>query len=102
MAITVETLQHGALCYEPFIDKDTSESYMLMHSPLYWQFSIIMSSKTWPFMEQMNRIVHMQQESGIGYYWERNVNMNVDQIKDFTYLGKETAVGRRIFHTIGM
>lgn len=75
MAITVETLQYGALSYEPFIDNDASEYYMMMNAPLYWQYTVIMSSKTWPFMEQLNRIVQMQLESGIGYYWELKVQI---------------------------
>lgn len=74
MAITVETLQYGTLSYEPFIDRATSEYYMMMKEPLYWQFSVVMSSKTWPFMRELNRIVFMQRESGIGYYWELKVS----------------------------
>lgn len=72
-AVTVEMLQHGTLSYQSFLDKESSKHYMIMN-PMYWQNTIVMSSKTWPFMEQLNRIVFMQQESGIRYYWEYLVN----------------------------
>lgn len=35
-----------------------------------------MTSKTWPFMDQLNRIVLMQAESGIGGYWEYKSAVN--------------------------
>lgn len=35
-----------------------------------------MTSKTWPFMNQLNRIVLMQAESGIGGYWEYTAAVN--------------------------
>lgn len=76
MAITVEMLQHGTLSYQSFLDQESSKYYMIMKQPLYWQNTVVMSSKTWPFMEQLNRIVFMQQESGIRYYWEYLVSIN--------------------------
>lgn len=75
MAVMLETMQYGTLTYQSFIDKESSEFYMLMKEPAYWQDTFIMASKTFPFMEQLNRIVLMQRESGIGYYWERRVNI---------------------------
>ncbi|KAG4071256.1 hypothetical protein HA402_003960 [Bradysia odoriphaga] len=74
-AVMLETMQYGTLTYQPFIDEPSSEYYMLMKQQVYWQGTIIMSSKTWPFMEQLNRIVFMQQESGIKYYWELTVSI---------------------------
>lgn len=73
MAVTVEMMQHGALSYQSFIDKESSKYYMIMKQPMYWEYTIVMASKTWPFMEQLNRIVLMQQESGIRYYLEYSV-----------------------------
>lgn len=70
MAVMVERMQHGTLSYQQFIDEDSSKHYMLMKNPVYWEYTIAMASKTWPFMEQLNRIIFMQQESGIRYYWE--------------------------------
>lgn len=77
MAVTLETMQHGTLSYQEYIDKASSKYYMLMKQQAYWQGTTIMTSKTWPYMEQLNRIVFMQQESGISYYWERSVNITV-------------------------
>lgn len=74
IAVTVEMMQHGTLCYQSFIDKMSSKHYMMMKQPMYWEHTVVMASKTWPFMEQLNRIVFMQQESGIRYYWEYLVN----------------------------
>ncbi|KAJ6635959.1 Glutamate receptor, partial [Pseudolycoriella hygida] len=70
-AIMLETMQHGTLTYQEFIDRPSSKYYMLVKKQVYWQGTIIMASKTWPFMEQLNRMVFMQQESGINYYWEQ-------------------------------
>ncbi|XP_037040297.1 uncharacterized protein LOC119077222 [Bradysia coprophila] len=83
-AVMLETMQYGTLTYQPFIDEPSSEYYMLMKEQAYWQGTIIMTSKTWPFMEQLNRIVFMQQESGIKYYWEltagyRLMNYNIQR-----------------------
>ncbi len=75
-AVMLETMQYGTLTYQEFIDKPSSKYYMLMNQQVYWQGTIIMASKTWPFMEQLNRIVFMQQESGINYYWEQGVNID--------------------------
>ncbi|KAJ6637235.1 hypothetical protein Bhyg_09965 [Pseudolycoriella hygida] len=72
IAISVEMLQHGTLSYQSYLDKESSKHYMLMPHPIYWEHTIVMSSKTWPFMEQLNRIIFMQQESGIRYYWEHS------------------------------
>lgn len=76
-AVMLETMQYGTLTYQEFIDKPSSKYYMLMKQKVYWQGTIIMASKTWPFMEQLNRIVFMQQQSGIGYYWEQGVNISM-------------------------
>lgn len=73
-AVTLETMQHGTLSYQPYFDKDDSTFLMMTKYPVYWQDTVIMTSKTWPFMEQLNRIVLMQQESGIRYYWEQLVS----------------------------
>lgn len=74
MAITVERMQHGTLSYQSFLDQESSKYYMIMKEPMFWEHTVVMASKTWPFMEQLNRIVFMQQESGIRYYWEYLVN----------------------------
>lgn len=73
MAVILETMQYGTLSYQEYIDRPSSKYYMLMKQQAYWQGTVIMTSKTWPFMEQLNRIVLMQQQSGIGYYWEQGV-----------------------------
>lgn len=73
MAVMLEIMQHGSLSYQPYIDEETSKHYMIMKEAMFWQGTLIMASKTWPFMEQLNRIVLMQQESGIRYYWEHGV-----------------------------
>lgn len=73
MAVMLEILQSGTLSYQPYIDKESSKFYMIQKELMYWQYTIVMASKTWPFMEQLNRIVLMQQESGIRYYWEHGV-----------------------------
>lgn len=70
IAVTVEKMQHGTLSYQSFLDNDSAKHYMIMKHSLYWQYTVVMASKTWPYMEQLNRIVLMQQESGIRYYWE--------------------------------
>lgn len=36
IAIVLETLQHGILCYQPYFDKDDSKFLMIMKNPLYW------------------------------------------------------------------
>lgn len=77
IAVAVEMMQHGTLSYQAFLDKESSKYYMIMKQPMYWQHTVVMSSKTWPFMEQLNRFVFMQQESGIRYYWEYLVNIIV-------------------------
>ncbi|XP_063707554.1 uncharacterized protein LOC134836266 [Culicoides brevitarsis] len=69
-AVTLETMQHGTLSYQPYFDVEDSKFLMMTKHAIYWQDTVIMTSKTWPFMEQLNRIVLMQQESGIQYYWE--------------------------------
>lgn len=74
-AVMLETMQYGTLTYQEFIDKPSSKYYMLMRQQVYWQGTIIMASKTWPYMEQLNRIIFMQQQSGINYYWEQAVNI---------------------------
>lgn len=76
IAVTLEMMQHGTLSYQSYIDKDASKYYMIMKQPMYWEYTIVIASKTWPFMEQINRIIFMQQESGIRYYWEHSVSGN--------------------------
>lgn len=73
LAVMLEIMQDGSLCYQPYIDEETSKNYMIMKEAIVWQATIIMASKTFAFMEQLNRIVLMQQESGIRYYWEHGV-----------------------------
>lgn len=80
----LETMQYGTLTYQEFIDKPSSKYYMLMKQQVYWQGTTIMTSKTWPFMEQLNRVVFMQQESGINYYWEQSVNMNDEKSRSLS------------------
>lgn len=75
MAITVERMQHGTLSYQSYLDKESSKYYMMMKNPMYFSDTVVIASKTWPFMEQLNRIVFMQQESGIRYYWEYLVDI---------------------------
>lgn len=54
MSVTLELMQSGTLVYQPFIDKESSRNYMIMKKQLYWQGTFVMTSKTWPFMEQIN------------------------------------------------
>lgn len=75
MAFSVEILQHGTVSYQSFLDKESSKHYMIMKEPMYWTYTVVMSSKTWPFMEQLNRIVFFQQESGLRYYWQYLVKL---------------------------
>lgn len=75
MAVMLEAMQDGTLSYQPFIDKESSHYYMKTKKSVYWQSTCIIASKTWPFMEQLNRVVLMQQESGIRYYWEQIVSI---------------------------
>lgn len=92
LAVILETLQHGTLSDQPFVDRERAKNYMMMKYPVCWQGTIIMTSKTWPFMEQLNRIVLMQQESGIRYYWEYSVNtffmVYKLLLKDFFYFSQ--------------
>ncbi|XP_063702358.1 uncharacterized protein LOC134832305 [Culicoides brevitarsis] len=69
-AVIVETMQGGTLCYQQYIDRNDSKFLMVQKEPLYTAYTGIIASKTWPYMEQLNRIVMMQAESGIGAYWE--------------------------------
>lgn len=73
MVVMLERMQHGTLVYQQYITADSSKHYILMKHPVYWEYTVVMTSKTWPFMEQLNRIVFMQQESGIRYNWEYSV-----------------------------
>ncbi len=82
-AVTVEQMEHGTLSYQSFLSRELSKDYMIMKHPLYSSFTTVYTSKTWPFMEQLNRIVLMQQESGIRYYWEYLVNIYI-QISKFS------------------
>lgn len=68
IAVMLEIMQSGTMSYQPYIDKESSKYYMVMKDSMYWTPTIIMTSKTWPFMEQLNRIILMQQESGIREY----------------------------------
>ncbi|XP_063697569.1 uncharacterized protein LOC134828520 [Culicoides brevitarsis] len=78
-AVLVETMQGGTLCYQDYIDKNDSKFLMIMKEPLYTSYTAPISTKTWPYMEQLNRIVFMQVESGIGTYWEyRSAEQTVD------------------------
>ncbi|XP_037041531.1 uncharacterized protein LOC119078161 [Bradysia coprophila] len=75
VAITMERMQHGTLSYLSYLERESSKNYMVMKQPMYWQYTTVMASKTWPFMEQLSRIVLLQQESGLQRYWEYLVNI---------------------------
>uniref|UniRef100_A0A336LV05 CSON002664 protein n=1 Tax=Culicoides sonorensis TaxID=179676 RepID=A0A336LV05_CULSO len=69
-AAMVETMEHGTLVYQPYINKNNSKFLMMLKETLYKEYTALITTKTWPYMEQLNRIVLMQMESGIKSYWE--------------------------------
>lgn len=73
-AVIVETMQGGTLSYQAYLDRNDSRFLMIIKEPLYVIYTAIITTKTWPFMEQLNKIVFMQVESGIGSYWEHQVS----------------------------
>lgn len=76
-AVIVETMQDGTLTYQSYVDKNDSRFLMIMKEPLYAQYTAMITSKTWPFIAQLNRIVFMQIESGIRSYWEYRVSFKL-------------------------
>lgn len=72
-AVIVETMQGGTLSYQEYIKRNDSKFLMVQKDTLYTAWTGIITPKTWPYMEQLNRIVFMQAESGIGSYWEHKV-----------------------------
>lgn len=69
MAVIVNQMQDRTLVLLPIVDRNDSKSLMMMKEPFYFQYTTLLTTKTWPWIQQLNRIVAMQQESGIWRYW---------------------------------
>lgn len=76
IVIPTEQLQYGAIPFFGAVGEAIADHYMITEEYLYWEQTVIASSKTWPFMHLLNRIVQMQAESGIGKYWEYRATIN--------------------------
>lgn len=70
IAVIADKTQGGTITVQGLIDPETSEFLMVMKEPLYTQYTALIASKTWPYMEQLNQIAFMQRESGVRKYWE--------------------------------
>lgn len=73
MAVIVQQMQAKPLVFFDYVDRNDSKFLMIMKQPLYYQYTAILTTKTWPWIDQLNRIVFMQQESGIWRYWAYKV-----------------------------
>lgn len=93
MAVIVDQMQDKTLVLLPIVDRNDSKFLMIMKKPLYFQYTTIITTKTWPWIEQLNRIVSMQQESGIWRYWAFKANLFktfrkcFKKLKTFLFLG---------------
>lgn len=91
MAVIVDQMQDKTLVLFPYVNRNDSKFLMIMKQPLYFQYTAILTTKTWPWIEQLNRIVFMQQESGIWRYWAFKVFMHFrayhHQVHEILFLG---------------
>lgn len=76
-AVVVETLQGGTLTYQPYIEKNVSKFLMIMKEPFTLEYTALISTKTWPFMAQLNRIIFMYIESGLTGFEEYRVSFQL-------------------------
>uniref|UniRef100_A0A336LSD3 CSON002663 protein n=1 Tax=Culicoides sonorensis TaxID=179676 RepID=A0A336LSD3_CULSO len=108
MAVVCDKTQGGTVTIEGLIDQNDSQFMMIMQQPMYHQYTALIASKTWPYMEQLNRIAYMQQESGIQKIWEYEAMVNsmdhVIQRNLFLNMkpaGNSEPVKLSVFHVIG-
>lgn len=76
MAIVIDKTQGGSVTIQGYIDEEDSKFLMIMNEPLYYQYSALIASKTWPYMQQLNQITFLQAEGGIRSYWEHQVRFS--------------------------
>lgn len=69
-AVVIDKTQGGTYSVLGFFDRDCSRLLMAMKEPIYKQYTALITSKTWPYMPQLNKLALMQQESGVRKYWE--------------------------------
>lgn len=70
MAIILEVLQYGSVCYGDYLDEQLAHHFMISKEEVYWEQTLFFTTQTWPFMPQLNQMILMQSESGIGGVWE--------------------------------
>ncbi|XP_063702357.1 uncharacterized protein LOC134832303 [Culicoides brevitarsis] len=70
IAVALDRTQAGTASVHNLLTRDDSKHLMIMKERLYAQYSVLIASKTFPYMEQLNKMAFWQQESGIREIWE--------------------------------
>lgn len=68
--LTEFTQNHCVVNLNNILDHVSAENYMVAKEEITGQYTTVISHKTWPFMEYMNRIIFAITESGIRKHWE--------------------------------
>lgn len=81
--LTESTQNRALVNLNNILNHASAPNYMVAKEEICSQYTSVISHKTWPFMEYMNRLIYAITESGIREYWEYEVFLN-ENIKYFT------------------
>ncbi|XP_055604897.1 uncharacterized protein LOC129753122 [Uranotaenia lowii] len=81
LAYSIERLPYGHFAIGEYIDEEASTEFHLMMEDIYWENCVIMSSKTWPMMKQLDYLILWIFQTGIQRQWEHRVVSKFDNNK---------------------
>ncbi|XP_055633900.1 uncharacterized protein LOC129774216 [Toxorhynchites rutilus septentrionalis] len=73
VAFATARLKYGHLMLGEWITAENVRKYQLMKEDLYFEHEVSMATKTWPLMEQFNKLTMRTIEASIRYYQEQDV-----------------------------
>ena len=75
LSFSIERLPYGHYAIGEYITEETVGNYQIMLNDIYYELCVAMSTKTWPLMSYLDKLIVQITESGIQQYVEIDVVM---------------------------
>lgn len=66
-------LSTGSFAIGEYIDAEALDRLQLMHTDIYYEYALAMTSKTWPLKDELDTLIASVVQSGIQAMWEWQV-----------------------------
>lgn len=74
-SFSIERLPYGHYAIGEYVTEETVDKYQIMINDIYYELCVAMSTKTWPLMSYLDKLILQILESGIQQYVELDVVM---------------------------